>query len=93
MLKWINQFPFKSTGVREDQVPSMFGWSATTFFRSAEWKEQGYRIKGGHGPNIFETMSATQITENGRPLKDGDELLLEFQVIEFSDKNLAPRRA
>lgn len=65
--------------VGENEVPRMFGWSGDYLFQKCRIEgAQGYRIKGGHAPDILEIMSATRITKNGHPLKDGDELLLEF---------------
>jgi hypothetical protein len=65
--------------VPESQVPPVFGWQGDYRFEicrvEGAW---GYRIKGGHPPNIVEVMSASEIKKDGRELRDGDELLLEF---------------
>jgi hypothetical protein len=65
--------------VLEHEVPKTHGWNGDYLMEICKIEGiRGYRILGGHGPEILEIACAKLVQKNGQPLKEGDELELEF---------------
>ena len=65
--------------VPEREVPKTHGWNGDYLMEICKIEGiRGYRILGGHEADVLEIACAKLIQKNGQPLKEGDELELEF---------------